>query len=81
MSRYIALKAAGLLFEDSYTDSVDESEIEEDPGFPLPHADDNTQDEEDLQDQALPLSQIPSFNGIIIITSHHLHTAHNTKKH
>ena len=71
MARYTATEAAGLLFEDGYIDSGDESEIEEDPGFPLPHADDDTRDEEDLQNQPLPLSQIPSSNGIIIITSHH----------
>ena len=53
MARYTATEAAGLLFEEGIVDSGDESEIEEDPRFPLPHA-------EDEDGQPLPLS--PHFS-------------------
>ena len=51
MARYTATEAAGLLFEEGIIDSGDESEIEEDPRFPLPHA----EDEEEHDSQPLPL--------------------------
>ena len=55
MARYTATKAAGLLFEEGIVDSGDESEIEEDPCFPLPCTDD---DEEALLREPLPLSPL-----------------------
>ena len=42
MARFLsANEAASLVVDNSFTDSEDESEIEEDPSFPLPHADDD----------------------------------------
>ena len=41
MARYLsASEAASLVLEQTFSESGDESEIEEDPDFPLPHEDD-----------------------------------------
>ena len=54
MARYTANEAADLLFEDQLIDSGDECEIEEDPAFPLPHA----EEYELEQDEPLPQTNL-----------------------
>ena len=42
MARFLsANQAASLVVDNTFTESEHESEIEEDPNFPLPHADDD----------------------------------------
>ena len=50
MARYLsASEAASLVLEHTFTDSEDESEIEEDPSFPLPHEDADLDDPTDAE--------------------------------
>ena len=58
MARYLsASEAASLVLENTFTDSGDESEIEEDPDFPLPNADEDAEpDLADAEQPHLPLA-------------------------
>ena len=50
MARYLsASEAASLVLEHTFTDSEDESEIGEDPSFPLPHEDADLDDPADAE--------------------------------
>ena len=76
MVRYTANEAADLLFEDQLVDSGDECEIEEDPAFPLPRAQEYERNELE-QDEPLPQTNldhdlspeaaIPSSSGIHLL--------------
>ena len=61
MARYLsASEAASLVLEQTLTESEDESEIEEDPGFPLPHVDEDTGiDDADAEEPHLSLALAP----------------------
>ena len=50
------MEAAGLLFEKRFIDLRDEPKIEKSPHLPLPDTESDTLDEEDLQNQPLPLT-------------------------
>lgn len=59
MAKYSASEAASLVLEGSFSDSSEESDIEEDVSFPLPHADDDS--EIAAADAAQPLLPPPSL--------------------
>ena len=60
MARYLsASEAASLVQDNSFTDSSDESEVEEDPVFPLPHAGEDAEiDAADAEQPLLPVASL-----------------------
>ena len=82
MASYTASEAADFLFEDQLVDSGDECEIEEDPAFPLPHAQEYERDELE-QDEPLPQinleidydlsteAAIPTSSGIHVLKQYY----------
>lgn len=63
MARYTTAEAASLLFDEGLVDSGDESDIEEDPSFPLPR------EEDESAASALEVQPHPPFTSPTLVQS------------